>query len=145
VRRLITYPTHRLLGVLDDPGREPGVIEALQAAGVAGGDIAVLSGPTAADRMAELGPRQNLLSRLVRVFQFMSMDQLPDFLVYEAALRDGRAVVAVRVLERNAMLRIRDVLASLGIHFQNYYGRLSTEELTLWRGPEPDIPGPLRR
>ena len=32
-----------------------------------------------------------------------------------------------------------------GGHFTNYYGRFATEELDLWRGPEPEIPGYLRR
>jgi hypothetical protein len=144
-RRFITYPTYRLLGVFDDPAQERTIVAALEAAGIPGGDVTVLAGADAADRLAELGPRPNALSRLVRAFQFMSMDQLPDFLVYEAALREGRAVVAVRVPERTTMLRVRDVLAGHGVHFQNYYGRLSTEELTMWRGAEPDIPDSLRR
>jgi hypothetical protein len=143
-RRFITYPTGYLLGVLDEP-RDAAVVEALGGIGVPATDIVVLVGPNAVDQLAELGPRPNALSRIVRLFQFMSMDQLPDFLVYEAALDEGRAVVAVRVRDRELMLRVRDVLAGLDVHFQNHYGRLSTEELTLWRGPEPDIPDPLRR
>ena len=75
----------------------------------------------------------------------MSMDQLPDFLVYERAIEDGRAVIAVHVRDRTAMLRARVVLERFGAHFLNHFGRLSTEELSMWRGPEPEIPGALRR
>ena len=32
-----------------------------------------------------------------------------------------------------------------GAHFLNHFGRLSTEELSMWRGEEPEIPGALRR
>ena len=78
-------------------------------------------------------------------FQFMTMDQTPDFLVYERALLDGRAVVAVHVANRDAMLAARTVLDGFGAHFLNHFGRLYTEELTLWRGPEPEIPSALRR
>jgi hypothetical protein len=85
------------------------------------------------------------MSRVVRVFQFLLMDQLPDFLVYERAIDDGRVVVAVHVPDRDAMLRTRLVLERFGAHFLNHFGRWSTEELSLWRGEEPDIPGPLRR
>ena len=75
----------------------------------------------------------------------MSMDQLPDFLVYERAIEDGRAVVAVHVADRTAMQAAREVLERFGAHFLNHFGRLSTEELSMWRGPEPEIPGALRR
>ena len=77
--------------------------------------------------------------------QFVTMDQMPDFLTYEAALRDGRAVVAVRVRDRPSMLRARDVIETAGGHFQNFFGRFSTEELSRWRGPELELPDYLRR
>jgi hypothetical protein len=73
------------------------------------------------------------------------MDQMPDFLTYEAALRDGRSVVAVRARDRPAMLRARAVLEPAGAHFMNFFGRFSTEELSRWRGPELDVPDYLRR
>ena len=40
---------------------------------------------------------------------------------------------------------MRTVLERFDAHFLNYFGRLSTEELSMWRGPEPEIPGALRR
>ena len=92
-----------------------------------------------------IGRRDARFDRATRVFQFMSMDQLPDFLVYERAIEDGRAVVAVHVANRAAMQGTREVLERFGAHFLNHFGRLSTEELSMWRGPEPEIPGALRR
>ena len=85
------------------------------------------------------------MSRLVRAFQFLSMDQLPDFLVYERAIDDGRAVIAVRVTSRDRIAILRPILERFGAHFMNYFGRLSTEEISLWRGDEPTIPDVLRR
>jgi hypothetical protein len=144
-REMITYPTRKLLGVIDDPDRGREAVAALQATGVPAADIRLLLGEEGRIDLGRLGRRPNLLSRAVRVFQFMSMDQLPDFLVYERALLDGRAVIAVHVANRDAMLAARTVLDRFDAHFLNHFGRLSTEELTLWRGPEPEIPGALRR
>jgi hypothetical protein len=144
-RSMITYPTRRLLGVIDDPARAREAVDALVATGVAASDVALLTGDEGRARLANLGSRPNPLSRVVRAFQFLSMDQLPDFLVYERAIEDGRSVVAVHVPNRDAMLRTRVVLERFGAHFLNHFGRLSTEELSMWRGDEPDIPGAFRR
>ena len=111
------------------------------AAGVAPDDVVVLAGTDGREQLGRLGSRPNPLSRLVRAVQFLSMDQLPDFLVYERAIEDGRAVVAVRVDEPDAdRRRRRAILERFGAHFMNYFGRLSTEEVSLWRGEEPTIP-----
>ena len=83
----------------------------------------------------------------MRFFQFVLMDQTPDFLVYEAAIAEGRAVVAVIAGggDRERMLRAADLLKAEGAHFLNFFGRFQTEEVSLWRGPEPEIPDALRR
>ncbi len=143
-RRMITYPTSRLLGVIDDPEDAPRAVQALLAARV-GGAVDLLAGDEGLDRLGHLGPKPGPLSRLIRAFQFMTMDQTPDFMVYERALLDGRAVVAVRVRERDRMRLAADILAAHGAHFLNYFGRYMTEEVSLWRGKEPTIPDNLRR
>ena len=98
---MITYPTNRLLGVIDRPADASAAVGALAAAGVAAGDVTVLAGEEGRDRLASLGSEPNLLSRVVRLFQFALMDQTPDFLVYERAILDGRAVVAIAVVDRD--------------------------------------------
>jgi hypothetical protein len=144
-RSMITYPTRKVLGVIDDPVQAREAVAALQTTGVPASDIRLLVGEDGQRDLATLGSRPTPLSRAVRLFQFMSMDQLPDFLVYERAIEDGRAVVAVHVANRGAMQAARVVLERFGAHFLNHFGRLSTEELSMWRGPEPEIPGALRR
>jgi hypothetical protein len=144
-RAMITYPTQRLLSVIDDPARALEAAAALVADGLAPDDVIVLAGTDGREQLATLGSRPNPLSRLVRAVQFMSMDQLPDFLVYERAIEDWRAVVAVRVANRKRIPTARATLEGFDAHFMNYFGRLSTEELTLWRGEEPDIHNALRR
>ena len=144
-RPVMTYPTRWLLGVIDDPAGAADAGDALMADGIATGDVRVLVGADGREQLAGLGSRPNVLSRLVRAVAFTTMDQLPDFLVYERAIEDGRAVVAVHVANRTAMQAVRVVLERFGAHFLNHFGRLSTEELSMWRGPEPEIPGALRR
>ena len=144
-RRMITYPTNRLLGVIDDPATTPAVVDALDAAGFARDGVVVLAGETGRDQLGRLGHDPNVLSRVVRLFQFFLMDQTPDFLVYEAAILDGRAVIAVPVAARERMLTASKVLVRHGGHFLNHFGRLATEEVTLWKGEEPAIPDALRR
>ena len=144
-RGAITYPTGRLLAVIDDTGAARAAAEALVAAGFNPAAVALLEGAAGRDGLGRLGPPPSLLGSLIRAVQFMAMDQTPDFLVYERALDDGRAVMAVRVRERAEMLRARTVLDAHGAHFLNHFGRLMTEEVSRWRGPEPAIPDALRR
>ena len=144
-RPMITYPRQRLLAVVDRPDAAREAVAALAADGFRPADVEILVGADGKARLGRLGPTPGPFSRLVRVVQFLSMDQLPDFLVYERAIDGGRAVVAVRVADRAAMLRAQACLERFGAHFLNHYGRLMTEELSMWRGDEPDIPDRLRR
>jgi hypothetical protein len=73
------------------------------------------------------------------------MDQMPDLVLYEAALADGRPVVAVHARERTAVLAARSVVVGAGGHFVNHFGRTSTEEFDPWRGPELELPELMRR
>lgn len=143
-RRFVNYPNEQLLAVLDAPAAASEAQAALVAAGFAPDRITVLAGPDAAGRLDGLGA-SGLVARLLRVVQFMAMDQMPDFYLYEVALRDGRAVVAVRETDEARRRRATAILRAAGAHFMNYYGRFSTEEISLWRGPEPKVPDFLRR
>jgi hypothetical protein len=144
-RRAIGYPTNRLLAVIDDPAEAAAALAELKAVGFADRDLEILRGEEGADRMDGTGEVSGWLGRLRRAFDFTLMDQLVDFATYERALRDGRAVVMVHVHGDEPKAQALEILKRHGGHFMNYYGRFATEELSLWRGPEPDIPGYLRR
>lgn len=144
-RHPIGYPTNRLLAVIDDPAEAAAAMAELKAAGIADRDLELLRGEESADRMDGTGAVSGWLGRLRRAFDFTLMDQLVDFATYERALRDGRAVVMVHVHGDAPKVAAHDILKRHGGHFTNYYGRFATEELDLWHGPEPDIPGYLRR
>ncbi|MFL5757451.1 MAG: hypothetical protein ACJ77N_14300 [Chloroflexota bacterium] len=143
--RSLTYRTDHVLGVIDDAADAAAVARALVAAGFDVADVTVLRGAEGAERLEQReGPRGHW-TRLLRAVQFLTMDQMPDFPAYVAALEDGRAVVAVKVTGREELDRARTVLEEGGGHFLNYFGRYSTEELSRWRGPELPLPAHLRR
>jgi hypothetical protein len=139
-RRSFAYQTHQIFAVIAAPAAAAGPARALTAAGFAPADVTLLRGAESADRLDGLGEIGGPWRRIVRGFQYMTMDQMPDFRTYEAAIRDGRAVVAVQVTDRPRMLAARDALIAAGGHFINYFGRLSTEEFTRWQGPELPLP-----
>ncbi len=135
-RSIIRYPMDWLLAVIDDPVRAPGASEALISDGFSPEQVKVLEGSTAGGSLADLPTSTGALGRLIRLVQFMTMDQTPDLRLYEAALDDGRAIVAVQGGARPRMLHARDILAVHGAHFQNHFGRYATEEFSRWQGPE---------
>ena len=141
--RFIAYPDRAVVAVIDDPTAAEAAARELADAGVDA--VTVLQGPEGADRIDGMGRAHGLGSRLRRLVAFTVMDQLPDFVLYERALRDGRSVLIVRAPADADKRRAHEILRRHGGHFTNYYGRFATEELDLWRGPEPDIPGVLRR
>lgn len=138
-------PTGHLLAVVDDATAAPGIIAALAEAKVVPNDVTLLRGPEGAARIDATGEATGWGTRLRQAMSFTLADQMPDFILYEAALRDGRAVVAVPVTSDEAKLAARAILRDGGAHFINFFGRFVTEELDLWKGPELDIPDVLRR
>ena len=68
--------------------------------------------------------------------QFTQTDQMVDLVVYEAALRDGRAVITVHAPRSEERERAKRVLAAAGAHFMNFFGRVLTEDISRWRGKE---------
>ncbi|MBF6605962.1 MAG: hypothetical protein IVW53_10315 [Chloroflexi bacterium] len=139
----ITYPTNYLLAIADTKTEVAAGVAALAGAGLPASGVVVIGGP-GGEQFERLGARPGPLSRLVRMIQFTTMDQTPDFRAYEAALLDGRTVVGVRI-DADHLPVARDVLLASGLHFLNFYGRWSTTEVSPWRGPELALPGYLRR
>ena len=141
--RLVDYPRGRLFAVLDDPTLAERARTDLIAAGLV--DVVVLVGTEMADAIDATGRQHGVGGRLIRAVQFLLMDQMPDLARYEAALRDGNAIVSVAAHDRGVGARAAVVLARHGAHFVNRFGRFETEEIERWRGPEPTIPRLLRR
>ena len=131
--------------MIDDPTRAPGVIADLALAGVDTNAVTLLRGDEGADRIDATGAATGVRTRLRQGISFTLVDQMANFAVYEGALRDGRAVIAVPVASDEMKRAIVTAVRSHGGHFLNHYGRFATEEIEVWRGPELELPGHMRR
>jgi len=143
--RQIGYPSGWTLAVLDDAAAARNALQELEGRGVTADDVVFLAGEDAAEALERLGSSAGFLGRMRRGLQFMTMDPLPDLVVYEEAMRLGHPVVGIRVADAD---RRRDLIAMLrrhGAHFINRFGAWATEEITPWRGRMPDLPHALRR
>jgi hypothetical protein len=132
----------RVLAVLDDRAAADRAAVAARRAGAR--IVERLEGEGAADAIDATGARRGLAAKVGRAVQFGVEDQMPALAWYEAALRDGRVVLAVPTAGREQTLAVVAALESAGGHFINRFGRLATEEFARWRGSEPNVPSVLR-
>ena len=135
----------RLMAVFDAAAAVEGARAALVAAGIGGARIETFSGPEAAGAFDSSGRRHGALGVLYRILEFSWADQAPDFAWYEAAVREGRIVMSVRVRGQRHVAHAGRIIEEQGGHFINHFGWFETQELARWRGREPDVPGFLRR
>lgn len=135
-KRKKVVTVHRLMAVLDRPEAAALAKGALVGEGFAPDAITVLQGDQDADRIDSFGKSSGPLRKLWRVVQFTQTDQMVDLVVYEAALRDGRAVILVHARRAEERERAKRVLAAAGAHFMNFFGRITTEDISRWRGKE---------
>lgn len=143
-RELIGYPTGWTLAVVNEPDSARELAEALVAAGIPDDAVVVIAGDEGAAELRRLGVSSGSLARLRRSVQFVTMDQLPDLFVYEAAIADGHPVVGVRP----AGSRHADAVGILrrhGAHFINRFGTWMTTEIEPWHGRMPAIPQHMQR
>lgn len=143
--RFIGYPTDHLIAAFRDPADAIAAAAGLRVGGIRAQEITVLRGGEGADRLDGTGAAHGLLARIRRLVSFTLMDQLPDMAWYERSVRDGGAVVMVRVRGDSAKAAAVDVMRRHDGHFVNYYGRFSTEEIDRWSGPEPAVHDLLKR
>jgi hypothetical protein len=135
----------RLLAVFDSRAEAEAAADTLAAAGVDRSTIELFEGPEDAAAFDASGRRRGLRGRLYRLIEFSWADQAPDFAWYEAAVREGRVVLSVRVRGQKQVRAAADIAVARGGHFINHFGWFETQELARWRGKEPDVPGFLRR
>jgi hypothetical protein len=144
VARFIGYPDRQVVGVFDTAAAADRALAALTARGTPIEHIQRFSGADDADRFDSTGEHHGVGAKVRRAVQFSLMDQLPAMAWYEAALRQGKAVVAVRTVTRAETMRVVDALKAEGGHFINRFGRLATEEFARWQGPEPPVPSLMK-
>lgn len=134
--------TRRVLAVFDERDAADRAAAAARRAGAR--IVERLEGRDAADAIDATGHRRGMLARVGRAVQFSVEDQMPALAWYEAALRDGRIVLAIPTAGREQTLGVVAALRAAGGHFINRFGRLDTEEFARWRGEEPALPSLLK-
>jgi hypothetical protein len=144
-KRTIGSAVGRLLAVVDDAPSAEAAVAALRASGISDDRIERFEGADDTAAFDASGERRGLRGRLYRILEFSWADQAPDFAWYEAAIRDGKVVLSVRVRGQKPVRDAAAILTAHGGHFINHFGWFETQELARWRGKEPDLPGFLRR
>ena len=144
-KRTIGSAVGRLLAVFDTRAEAEAAVDGLAAAGFDRSRIELFEGAGDAGAFDASGRRRGLRGRLFRLIEFSWADQAPDFAWYEAAVREGRVVLSVRVRGQRRLRQAADIVLARGGHFVNHFGWFETQELARWRGEEPDLPGFLRR
>ena len=137
--RFIGYPDRQVVAVFDDAAAADRAVAALGDGSAGAREVETFAGADDAQRFDATGQRHGLVARLRRGMQFSLMDQLPAMAWYEAALREGKVVVAIRTTSRPQTLAVVEDLRRAGGHFINRFGRFDTEEFARWRGPEPAV------
>ena len=135
----------RLLAVLDTDQAARAAVAALTETGIDPARIEIFTGDDGAAAFDSSGGRHGPGARFLRTLQFTLMDQMPDFAYYEAAARQGRSVLSVRVKNEAEMRRAVETLRQHNGHFINHFGLFTTEEFERWHGEEPNLPGFMRR
>jgi hypothetical protein len=131
--------------VIDDPAAADLAVAALVEAGLERSRVERFRGAADTPAFDGTGVQHGVGGRVRRAVEFVMMDQAPDLAWYEAALREDRSVISVRVRRASNVRRVADVLRAHGAHFINHFGLLATEEIERWKGPDPSLPEYLIR
>ncbi len=126
---------NHLVSVFDDHPAAVAAVRALSVAGIPEADLLLLRGEEG-ERAFDSDGRTGRWLRLSRLSGYFSADQSSDYPMYDAAIKDGRTVLAVRLSDRKRKADAIRIVLEAGGHFLNFYGRLQTEEIARWRGPE---------
>jgi hypothetical protein len=143
--RTVGTAVGRLFVVFDSADAADAARAALVAAGVDASAIEMFTADDAVGAFDPSGGRRGVLGRIYRIFEFSWADQAPDFAWYDAAIREGRVVMGVRVRGQRHVAHAARIAEEHGGHFINHFGWFETQELARWKGREPDVPGFLRR
>ncbi len=130
--------TNRLMAVIDDAAIASAAAAALRAAGLS--DVTCLVGAAGIERLDRSGRRGGPRVRLARLLSYLTADQSVDLATYEAALRDGRGVLAIHVASTGGRARAVRMLRDAAAHFVNFYGPMTTEVIVDWRGELLPVP-----
>jgi uncharacterized protein (DUF302 family) len=122
------YPSHKVLGVIEEPENVSKAIEVLQQAGVSDDEITVECGRQGEDQIDFSGTKHGLLGRFVRYFQELSAEH--SYLEYfQKELHSGHFLIEVRPKGREQKKDIANLLHDAGAKRVTYFGNWIIEEI----------------
>ena len=125
----MTYPTNKVLAVIDTPESVGEALDALAKTGVERDEILVSYGEQEARRIDASGERHGFKGRLLRALQQAGDVEVKHFARYQDELGKGRYLLEVPAKDAERRGRVHEVLRSHGGHFINYYGSWAVENL----------------
>jgi len=126
----ISYPTDKVVGIIDDSDDAKAALRDLRAAGFTADDIEVLTGEEGAHRVDVTGEEHGPLARFVRSFQRVLGHYEPVHVRrHEQELLAGHFGIGVTAKDPDTREKVRKILKSHKGHFINFYGKWAMEVL----------------
>ena len=137
----IPYPTHRVVGTIDDAKDAQAAIEALVAEGFEPSDIDVLHGEKDLHRLDQTGAAHGFLAQFQRTVIRIAgpAEEFKHLSRHVDDLRAGRFVVMVLAKERGKRNVAADILNAHGAEFVGFYGRWAWQSLDTGSAAATDL------
>lgn len=122
------YPSHKVLGIIEEPESVSNAIGALLETGIPDDAITVECGRQGENQIDFSGEGHGLLGRFVRYFQELSAEH--SYLEYfQKELHSGHFLIEVRPKNREQKQAIAELLHSAGAKRVTYFGNWIIEEI----------------
>lgn len=121
------YPTHYVVGVIDDLREAEHAEQAFKDAGYDPCGIRLFEGGKAVEKAQELEIQKNWLQQILSSFQDTTDET--GVSIYQKEARQGHNILNVRADSRQDVEHIRDLMARFHAHAMKYFGPWSVEDL----------------
>lgn len=122
----IPYPTHKVVGIIDDVGDAKAAVRDLQKAGFSATQIRVLTGKEGARRINARGDKHGVWARTLRSIQKVLGDyEIPHATRHEREMLAGHFGIGVTARDKDERKKALRILKSHRGHFINFYGPLT--------------------
>lgn len=138
---LLTYPTNRVIALMEDPDCVGDAIDELVAVGFSSEEMHILCGPSGAERLGR-SARRSLGGSLYRYSR--PVDGREDLRTYARHMQRGGLVVSIPT-EADSVETVARVVESHGGHEMTYYGKGRRVRLESWPESMDELqppPGP---
>ena len=123
-----SYPTNRVVAILDSPQAAEDARADLVAAGITEGTIEFACGEEGLREIDFKGTSSGFFARMMRMVQ--QIGELAEYWKrYEKALQDGKCLLAVDAAEDGVRKLALEKIKARGGHYINFFGKLGLEKL----------------